>query len=110
MMNDVMTGDNISNYLVADVGAPFVIGLAVGYFAKKALKMALFFGGMAIVLLFVSEYYGFVDISDESLKQVTNTATDAAKASGSFLVDRLSHITGKGLSAVAGFAIGLKVA
>ena len=31
------------NYLLSNIGAPFVIGLAVGYFAKKVLKMALFF-------------------------------------------------------------------
>ena len=100
--------ETTTNYLFTDVGAPFVIGLAVGYFAKKALKIVLFLGGMAIVSLFVAEYYGLMDVSDDSLKNATNVATDAARESGGFLVDRLSSITGKGLSAVAGFFTGLK--
>ena len=40
-----------STFLVGDVGAPFVIGLASGYFAKKMLRLALFIGGAAIVLM-----------------------------------------------------------
>ena len=108
-MNELDADNTITNYLLADMGAPFIIGLAVGYFAKKTIKIALFLGGMAIVLLFVTEYYGMTDVSEEGLKQVTNIATGAVKQSGSFLVDRLSHITGKGLSAVAGFFVGLKI-
>lgn len=95
-------------YLLTNIGAPFVIGLAVGFFAKKTLKFALFFGGMAIVGLFIAEYYGYTQINDENLKSMASQATDFAKHSGNFLVDRLSNITGKGLSAVAGFFTGLK--
>ena len=47
-----------SEFLLTNVGAPFVIGVAVGYFAKKMLRVALLLGGAAIVLLFMSEYYG----------------------------------------------------
>lgn len=108
-MNEEYLSEADTFSLLGDVGAPFVIGLAVGYFAKKAIKVALFLGGMAIVLLFITEYYGMTDVSNEGLKHVTEVATNAAKQSGSFLVDRLSHITGKGLSAVAGFFVGLKV-
>jgi len=108
MNEEYLDGADTFN-LLGDVGAPFVLGLAVGYFAKKTIKIALFLGGMAVVLLFVTEYYGMTDVSDEGLKHVTDVATGAVKQSGSFLVDRLSHITGKGLSAVAGFFVGLKV-
>lgn len=100
--------ETTTNYLLTNVGAPFIIGLAVGYFAKKALKVVLFLGGMVIVSLFAAEYYGLMDVSDDSLKQAANAATDAARESSGFLVDRLSNITGKGLSAVAGFFTGLK--
>lgn len=96
------------NFLLGNVGAPFVIGLAVGYFAKKMLRMALFLGGAAIVLLFVSEYYGFTTASDAKLQHAANAATHFAQQSGGFLVERLSHITSKGVSAVAGFFAGLR--
>lgn len=109
MMNELNTDSTMTDYLLADVGAPFIIGLAVGYFAKKAIKIGLFLGGMAIVLLFVTEYYGMTEVSDTGLQHVTDIATGAVKQSGGFLVDRLSHITGKGLSSVAGFFVGLKV-
>jgi uncharacterized membrane protein (Fun14 family) len=96
-------------FLIPNVGAPFVIGLAVGYFAKKMLKVALFLGGAAIVLMFVSEYYGFFILSDETLQHASNTAIETAQSSGDFLVNRLSSITGKGVSSVVGFYCGLKM-
>lgn len=95
-------------FLLGNVGAPFVIGLAVGYFAKKMLKIALFLAGGAIVLLFVTEYYGVTSLSDQGLQTAANAATNMAKESGGFLVDRLSRISAKGVSATAGFFVGLK--
>jgi len=98
-----------SDFILGNVGTPFVMGLAVGYFAKKMLLMALFLCGAAIVLLFVSEYYGITEISDLNLQQATDSATEAAEQSGDFLVKRLSHITSKGVSAVGGFFVGCKL-
>lgn len=98
-----------SAFLLGNIGAPFVIGLAVGYFAKKMLRTALFLAGGAIVLLFVSEYYGVIEITNAELQQVANSATDAAKSSGDFLIGRLSSITSKGVSGVAGFFAGFKL-
>lgn len=98
-----------SAFLIPNVGAPFIIGLAVGYFAKKMLKLALFLAGGAIVLMFVSEYYGFFTLSDASLQHAATVATEAAQSSGNFLIHRLSSITAKGVSSVAGFYFGLKM-
>jgi len=98
-----------SDFMIGNVGAPFVIGLAVGYFAKKMLLMALFLGGAAIVLLFVGEYYGITEISDLQLQQATDAATNVAKQSGGFMVERLSSITSKGVSAAGGFFVGFKL-
>ncbi|MDO9169910.1 MAG: FUN14 domain-containing protein [Methylobacter sp.] len=98
-----------STFLVGNVGAPFVIGLAVGYFAKKMLRTALFLGGATIVLLFVGEHYHVIDITDEKLQHVATAAAEAAKSSGGFLVERLTSITSKGASAVGGFFVGLKL-
>lgn len=113
-MNDVDTTSASTDlfstaFLLGNVGAPFIIGLAVGYFAKKMLKLALFIGGTAVVLMFVAEYYGLFTLNDEVLQQAANTATDLANQSGSFLIDRLSQITSRGVSASAGFFVGLKL-
>ncbi len=98
-----------SAFLLGSVGAPFIIGMAVGYFAKKMLRTALFLGGAAIVLLFVSEYYGIVHVDDIQLQHAANAATDMAKSSSHFLVQRLSSITSKGVSASVGFFAGIKL-
>jgi uncharacterized membrane protein (Fun14 family) len=98
-----------SDFMIGSIGTPFAMGLAVGYFAKKMLLMTLFLCGGAIVLLFVAEHYGIVDISDFNLQQAADSATDAAKQSGDFLVNRLSRITSKGVSAAGGFFVGFKL-
>ncbi|TAL46587.1 MAG: hypothetical protein EPN89_10185 [Methylovulum sp.] len=98
-----------SAFLLGNIAAPFVIGMAVGYFAKKMLRTALFLAGAAIVLLFASEYYGIIEISNAELQHAAESATDAAKSSGDFLVNRLSGITSKGVSGVAGFFVGFKL-
>jgi uncharacterized membrane protein (Fun14 family) len=96
-------------FLLPNVGVPFIMGLAVGYFAKKMLKLALFLGGASIVLMFVSEYYGFFTLTDATLQHATSAAIETAQSSGEFLRNRLSSISGKGLSSVAGFYFGLKM-
>jgi uncharacterized membrane protein (Fun14 family) len=98
-----------STFLLGNVGAPFVIGMAVGYFAKKVLKVALFLAGAAVVLLFVTEYYGLTDVSDQQLQSAAESATRMARASGGYLAERLTRITSKGVSAIVGFAVGLKI-
>ncbi|MDO9140681.1 MAG: FUN14 domain-containing protein [Methylobacter sp.] len=98
-----------SGFLLGNVGAPFVIGLAVGYFAKKMLRMALFLGGGLIVMLFVAESYDVIDITDEKLQYAASAATDVAKKSSGFLVDRLTRITSQGASGVGGFFCGFKM-
>ena len=109
--NDLSSSADIftSNYIFENIGTPFVIGLAVGYFAKKMLLISLFLCGGAIVLLFVSEYFGMTQISDANLQQAADTATDAAKQSGDFLIKRLSNFTSKGVSATGGFFVGFKL-
>ncbi|MGE4560559.1 MAG: FUN14 domain-containing protein [Desulfobulbus sp.] len=96
-------------FLLPNVGAPFLVGLAVGFFSKKMLKVALFLGGGAVVLLFVGEYYGVTHVDDQALHQTAQAAADLATQSGNFLYNRLSHLTWKGGSAVAGFLAGLKL-
>lgn len=103
--SDIFTSD----FMIGSVGTPFAMGLAVGYFAKKMLLMTLFLCGGAIVLLFVSEHYGIVEISELNLQQAADSATEAAKESGDFLVNRLSRITSKGVSAAGGFFVGFKL-
>ncbi len=106
--NNLLNTDSLQGFLFGNVGMPFIIGLAVGYFAKKTLRIALFMGGLAIVVMFATEYYGFTSITDEGLKSTTAMVVNGMQSFFGFLTERLSHITSRGLSAVAGFAVGLK--
>ena len=54
--------DDTGSFLLVSVGAPFLMGMAVGYFMKKTLKIALFLLGLSIVLLLVAGYYGMIHI------------------------------------------------
>jgi uncharacterized membrane protein (Fun14 family) len=98
-----------SEFLLTNVGAPFVIGVAVGYFAKKMLRVALLLGGAAIVLLFMGEYYGVISLSRDTFGEVVKEATGGVKSFGDFLVTRLGSIPSKGVSGVGGFFVGLKL-
>ncbi|WP_347988526.1 FUN14 domain-containing protein [Methylomonas sp. AM2-LC] len=108
---DNSSGSDIfsSGFLLGNLGAPFILGMAVGYFAKKMFRLALFFGGAIVVLLFVAEYYGVITVSDAALQTAASSAATAAKESGSFLIDRLSVITSRGVSGGAGFFVGFKL-
>ena len=102
--NDIFS----TEFLLGNVGAPFVIGAAVGYFAKKMFKIALFVGGALVVLMFVGEYYHVINISDADLQNAADSAVRGAKASGDYLVSRLTKITSRGVSAAGGFFVGFK--
>ena len=97
------------DYIIGNVGTPFIIGFAVGYFAKKMLFITVLLCGALIVLLFISEFFNITHINDANLQHAVDSATDAVKQSGDFLVNRLSTITSKGVSATGGFIVGFKL-
>ena len=109
-MNETSSSNDLFSpeFLLGNVGAPFVIGAAVGYFAKKMFKIALFVGGAMIVLMFIGEYYNVINISDADLQSAADSAVRGAKVSGDFLVNRLTKITSRGVSAAGGFFVGFK--
>lgn len=115
-MNEINTTELGSNdifsstFLLGNVGAPFVLGMAVGYFAKKVLKLALFVGGGLVVMLFTAEYYGLITINGQALEHAADYAVGAAKHSGNYLIDRLSLFASRGVGGAAGFYVGFKLA
>jgi uncharacterized membrane protein (Fun14 family) len=107
---DTSIFDDLSNsFIVGTVGTPFVIGLAVGYFAKKVLRLGLLVLGAMIAMLFVLEHFSIISINIEQLQSLAGTASDTAKASSGFLMDKLKNYSSQGISAVGGFYLGLKL-
>jgi len=95
-----------TDFLLGNVTEPFVIGLAVGYFAKKLLKTALFFLGAAVFLLFVAQHYGLTALNNINLQEVGGGFLGIVKQVAGFLKDKLSSIEGG--SGVGGFIVGFK--
>ncbi len=97
------------SFLLITIGAPFLMGMAVGYFMKKTLKIGLFLLGLSIVALFVAGYYGVISISGADLTHAVEKGTSAVNRFGSFLVNSLSGLGGVGVGGAAGFFVGLKM-
>ncbi|MBD3794755.1 MAG: FUN14 domain-containing protein [Epsilonproteobacteria bacterium] len=93
-----------------DLGTSFVIGLAVGFFLKKSIKMALFVLGFILVAMFLMESNGMLSVNETTLEHTVGGGIDLVQSLASFLKNRLDAMTfGKAGSAVAGFFVGLKI-
>ena len=95
--------------LLTNVGTPFLIGLAVGYFAKKVIRLGLAVSGAVIALLFVLEHFGIISVNIGHLQALAGSAAETAKTSSEFLTANLKQYSSQGVSAVAGFFVGLKL-
>jgi len=98
-----------TSFLLPNVGAPFLVGLAVGYFAKKVLRVVLLLAGVTVVLLFIVEYNGIIAVNSDGLQEAAGTAREVVQQSGCFLYDRLSRVTCQGVSAATGLLVGLRL-
>jgi len=99
-----------SGFLLGHIGAPFLIGLAVGMFAKKMLKIFLILFGAVLTVFFIAEHYDIIQLNDQAIVNLAEGAGEGVKNSGSFLMSRLGLISTTGVSATAGFALGFKLA
>jgi len=93
-----------------EMGTGFLIGLSIGYVLKKSFKILLFLTGIALIAVFVLESQGVIHLNEEGLQHTISTGMDSFKHFALFLKERLEHFkVSSGLSAVAGFFIGLKM-
>lgn len=98
------------------IGGAFVVGMSVGYFSKKALKITLFICGMVIVGYLVLAYNHLLpELNPKTLTDGASVATGHVNDFGAFVLDWLSKVDGMnvggvGLGATAGFFVGWKMA
>ena len=91
------------------LGGAFVVGLSLGFLLKKTFKIGLFVLGLVILLFFAAEHYDLITINETKITDMVDSGIQAAKSTSFFIKERLSSFTAKGLTAVAGFATGLKI-
>jgi uncharacterized membrane protein (Fun14 family) len=81
---------------------PFIIGLILGFFVKKLLKIAI----IAIVLVFIASYLGFFTLSLEALKNIALQYGPLAIHAGVLLIGILPLGIGFLVGLVIGFIFG----
>ncbi|MCI0655284.1 MAG: hypothetical protein L0Y39_12545 [Methylococcaceae bacterium] len=116
-MNESLNQDGISSGfpLALSLGGGAFLGMAIGYFAKKALKITLFLTGLLLVGYVALVYMGIaplVAVGDIS-PHLDETGNQVARF-GSFLFAWLSsydtaQVGSAGVGAVGGFFIGWKM-
>ncbi len=93
-----------------EMGTGFLIGLAIGYVLKKSFKILLFASGVVLIAMFVLESQGVITIDEAHMQQTFASGVDGFKHFMLFLKERLENFkVSGGLSAVAGFFVGLKI-
>ncbi len=97
------------NIPYTEIGWGFIVGLAVGFFLKKSLKIALFVIGATILVIFGAEQLGIVTLNEEVLQDTVNGGIEAAKGVAGMVKERLLAFSAGGASAALGFVAGLKM-
>jgi len=93
-----------------EMGGGFLIGLSIGYVLKKSFKILLILLGISLITIFVLESQGVITLNEAGLQESVSNGMEMFKHFLGFLKDRLSNFkVAGGLSAVAGFAVGLKM-
>ncbi len=93
-----------------EMGTGFLIGLSIGYVLKKSFKILLFLTGIALIAVFVLESQGVIELNEAHLQESVSHGVDTFKQFALFLQERLERFkVSSGLSAVAGFFLGLKM-
>jgi len=109
-MGNNVTSDFFSMIPFGKISTGFFIGLAVGYFLKKSLKLVLLLFGLLIVVLFALQSQDIIHINNNGLIGSADRLIALLKGIGSFVKENLSFLQVSGAGgALAGFFVGLKL-
>ncbi|HHT28282.1 MAG TPA: hypothetical protein GXZ82_13695 [Firmicutes bacterium] len=86
------------------LGLGAILGFALGYLAKKAMKAVLLFVGLLLLLLVALETQGLITINWPALEDGYNRAVAADTLGSTF--NSISAYIGRVLPSAAGFVLG----
>jgi len=102
--------ETFSNLPFTNITSGFFIGLAVGYFIKKSIKLVLILFGLFVVILFFLQNQELVHLNSDTLLNGTDKFLELIKLVFSFIKEKLSFLQlSGGAGALTGFFIGLKL-
>lgn len=116
-MNESLNQEGIASGLplAASLGGGAFLGMAIGFFAKKALKITLFLTGLFVFGYVALAYTGYVPLVEVGkITPHLDETTKGIARFGSFLIAWLSsydaaQVGSAGIGAVGGFFIGWKM-
>jgi len=93
-----------------EMGGGFLLGLSVGFALKKSFRALLLIVGLGFVFMILLEHQGSVSIDQVPLQEVMDIGGEKVKSVFELLQLKFEkyHIEG-GVSALAGFIVGLKI-
>lgn len=94
-----------------EMGGGFLLGLSVGYALKKSFKALLLVFGLGFIFMILLENQGAISIDQVPLQDAINLGVEKFKSIFELLKHRFEnyHAVG-GMSALAGFIVGIKTA
>ncbi len=108
MGNDVL--EMVDKLSFGQMGSGFLIGLSVGYFFKKSLKLMLFVLGFVLVVVFVLNSNNIIEVNSSEIVNNFDKIAVNLKHFALYLKHNLSTLEVEGgAGAVAGFLVGLKI-
>jgi uncharacterized membrane protein (Fun14 family) len=91
------------------MGFSFIVGLAVGFAAKVAFKIALIVGGLLLLALFAFQHAGLIDINWSGMESGYDGFAGWLSVYGSGLKDFMADNLSSAASFTAGLLVGLKL-
>jgi len=98
-----VSDDLFSNGFLLKLGFSFIVGLAVGFALKVALRLALVVGGVLLIALFGLQYAGIIDVDWTGMQ----THYDGLAAWLAAYAGALKDFMVANLSSAASFSAGL---
>ena len=94
-----------------EMGGGFLLGMSVGYALKKSFKALLLLFGLGFIFMILLESQGAISIDQMPLQDVINLGADKFKSAFELLQQRFEkYQVAGGMSALAGFMVGIKIA
>ncbi len=90
------------------LGFSFVAGLAIGYALKVAFKVALLVGGLLLILLFVFQYGGLVEVNWAGIEAGYDGLVGSLSAYGGALKSFMTKNLPNAAAFTAGLLLGLR--
>lgn len=99
-------GSLINQATLAQVGGGTLAGIAVGYAAKRAAKIALLMLGLILIGLYFLQQHGFVTVH---WQQVSQGLEEGSRGAGQWLSTMVKDLSPSLVGLAGGFVLGLKV-